>query len=306
MKKTIFTLIINSLVAISFSQEKILTNISNINGKDDFIYKDGFIGLGMTQPNGILHLKMKSNGTDDGFTLESNSGNSIWKIHSESSVNQGYGDKSLLFCSKTTGRYVMTLSSNRNVGFGTTQPNGILHLKMKSNGTDDGFTLESNSGNSIWKIHSESSVNQGYGDKALLFFNKTTGKYVIGLNSDGNVGIGTLNTKGFKLAVKGKIGAGEIEVKSPEYWPDFVFNSDYNLKPLNEIESFIEQNNHLPDIPSKKEVKERGINLGNMNAKLLQKIEELTLYMIEQNKKTERLINENQKLKNRIIKLENR
>ncbi|BDD12660.1 hypothetical protein FUAX_50920 (plasmid) [Fulvitalea axinellae] len=132
------------------------------------------------------------------------------------------------------------------------------------------------------------------------------------IDKNGNVGIGLKTIPlDFRLAVKGKIGAGEIKVLDVNNWSDFVFNSDYKLKPLEEVESFIEQNNHLPDIPSEKEVKEKGINLGDMDAKLLQKIEELTLYMIEQNKKTDNLINEtkelrkeNQILKDKIRKLE--
>jgi len=110
---------------------------------------------------------------------------------------------------------------------------------------------------------------------------------------DGSVGVGTADTKGFKFAVKGNIGAEEVQVKA-NYWSDFVFNDDYKLKDLEEVESFIEENNHLPDIPSEKEVKDKGINLGDMDAKLLQKIEELTLYIIEMNKEVKTL---NQKVK---------
>jgi len=114
----------------------------------------------------------------------------------------------------------------------------------------------------------------------------------------GSLGIGTTNTRGFKLAVNGNIGADEIQVKA-NYWSDFVFNDDYKLKDLEEVESFIEENNHLPDIPSEKEVLKNGIQVGEMNAKLLQKIEELTLYMIEANKRINELSNEVDELKNK-------
>jgi len=103
------------------------------------------------------------------------------------------------------------------------------------------------------------------------------------VNFTGIVGIGTTTTGTHKLAVDGTIGAREITVELGT-WSDFVFEPDYDLRPLAEVEEYINKNHHLPEIPSAAEVEENGINLGEMNAKLLQKIEELTLYLIEQNK----------------------
>jgi hypothetical protein len=105
----------------------------------------------------------------------------------------------------------------------------------------------------------------------------------------GDVGIGTNDTKGYKLAVAGSMVAEEVNVKLQSNWPDFVFNDNHNLMSLTELDSFIKTNNHLPDIPSETEVKENGLNLADMNAKLLQKVEELTLYVIEQQKQIDEL-----------------
>jgi len=113
--------------------------------------------------------------------------------------------------------------------------------------------------------------------------------------TSGNFEIGT-DSPNSKLAVNGTITSKEVKV-TLDGWSDFVFNKDYELKDLSEVESFIEEKNHLPDIPSEKEVLENGIQVGEMNAKLLQKIEELTLYLIEQNK-------EIKVLKEKIEKLE--
>jgi hypothetical protein len=107
--------------------------------------------------------------------------------------------------------------------------------------------------------------------------------------SNGTVGIGTANPGSFKLAVEGKIGAREVRVTNANPWPDYVFNNNYQLKTLYSLETYIRQNNHLPNIPSAQEVKDNGIELGNMNGKLLEKIEELTLYIIELNKKIDKL-----------------
>lgn len=99
----------------------------------------------------------------------------------------------------------------------------------------------------------------------------------------GNVGIGTNDPKKL-LDVKGTIHAQNIEVDL-NGWSDFVFDKDYDLPTLQEVESHINKYNRLPDIPSEKQVKEEGINIGEMQAKLLQKIEELTLYTIQQEKR---------------------
>ncbi|WP_320052058.1 hypothetical protein [uncultured Acetobacteroides sp.] len=111
-------------------------------------------------------------------------------------------------------------------------------------------------------------------------------------NEDGNVGIGVFSPKN-RLDVNGTIRAKEVKVESG--WADFVFKPDYQLKPLAEVEQFITANGHLPEIPTAKEVEQNGVSLGKMNAKLLQKVEELTLYIINQNKRIDSLIIENKK-----------
>jgi hypothetical protein len=97
------------------------------------------------------------------------------------------------------------------------------------------------------------------------------------------LGIGTENTGENRLSVNGNIRAKEIKVEAAP-WPDYVFNASYKLPSLQETEQFIKANHHLPDIPSAAEVEKDGVNLGEMNARLLKKIEELTLHLIEQSK----------------------
>ncbi len=104
------------------------------------------------------------------------------------------------------------------------------------------------------------------------------------LTNDGRVGIGTTNTNGYKLAVEGTIGAREVNVNTST-WSDYVFNDDYRLPSLKEVERYIKEHRHLPEVPTATEVEEKGVNVGEMNALLLKKIEELTLYMIEQERK---------------------
>ncbi len=116
--------------------------------------------------------------------------------------------------------------------------------------------------------------------------------HILGQNEnitvDGNMGVGTSDTKGYKLAVNGNIRAKEIKVENSN-WPDYVFTKKYNLPTLKETEKYIKNKGHLPGIPSAEEVKTNGIDLGEMNAKLLQKIEELTLHLIEIKKEVDNL-----------------
>ena len=109
---------------------------------------------------------------------------------------------------------------------------------------------------------------------------------------DETVGIGTTTTGPHKLAVEGSIGAREVKVESTT-WSDFVFREDYELMSINEVENYIRENKHLPNIPTESQVKDEGINLGEMDAKLLQKIEELTLYVIELKQEIDQLKAEN-------------
>ncbi len=111
--------------------------------------------------------------------------------------------------------------------------------------------------------------------------------------SNGNIGIGTdlsPNPNNYKLAVNGIVGAKEVVVEiESSTWSDYVFDDGYVLMPLNEVEKFVNTNNHLPDIPTSSEVEAEGIGLGEMNAKLLKKIEELTLYVIDLQKQIDSL-----------------
>ncbi len=124
--------------------------------------------------------------------------------------------------------------------------------------------------------------------------------YVLNNTNNSSVGIGVANASSFncsntaicpngkyKLAVNGAIRAKAVMVEPT--WSDFVFEKDYRLPTLEEVESFIKDNKHLPEIPSAKEVEKGGIEVGQMNALLLQKIEELTLYMIEMKKENQML-----------------
>lgn len=125
-----------------------------------------------------------------------------------------------------------------------------------------------------------------------LYFRITgDGKTLVNVDPTSNL------SSGFSLYVGQGILTEKVVVMVQSSWPDYVFNDDYQLPSLHQLSTYIKQNKHLPDVPSAAEVANDGISLGDMDAKLLRKIEELTLYMIALKK-------ENEDLRNRVEQLE--
>ena len=171
-------------------------------------------------------------------------------------------------------------------------PNGIGHPNDSIIGEQVGDIDLSNNwvtwGN---KITTLSGSKLGSTNAYPLYFITNDIKRVT-IDTLGNVGIGTENPQA-KLAVDGTILAKGVKVNTNStYWPDYVFSSDYELMSLKELENYIAENKHLPGIISAEEVEAQSdVDLGEMNAKLLEKIEEMTLYIIDLQKQIDELKN---------------
>ncbi len=200
-------------------------------------------------------------------------------------------------------------SNSGNVGIGTQSPSRGLDVNEnvvfdKKGSSHTHFQL----GHDINDmIISDNSPNQYYGGGYFFRVHDESlnHKYrdIMMLTKSGKVGIGTRTMGNHKLAVEGSIGAREIKVEATG-WSDFVFEKDYNLPTLSEVENHIKEKGHLKDIPSAKEVAKNGIYLGEMDSKLLQKIEELTLYTIAQEKEIKELKSLNTKLQEVHLRLQ--
>jgi hypothetical protein len=223
--------------------------------------------------------------------------------------------------------------NNGNVGIGTTTPLANLHVLTGGTSIDaitqttaPGLIIQANTGSrsattgaqlefaipantdgtNIW---SQARILTVAGNAAN---NNATGKMIMGtrrsfdklgtgvqwyygndlvIDALGNVGIGTLTPRE-ALSVNGNIRAKQVKVEALN-WPDYVFKKDYQLPSLSSVKSYIDQNQHLPDMPSEQEITQDGVNLGEMNKLLVKKVEELTLYLIEkdQEKKAQEATN---------------
>lgn len=139
------------------------------------------------------------------------------------------------------------------------------------------------------EIWSSNTTTTGHAFAVVHHPNASTWTGLFTVHNDGKVSIGNVNkntSSPYKLYVETGILTEKLKVAiaTSTDWSDFVFANDYNLKPLSEVESFINKNKHLPDVPSASDMVTNGLDVAKMDAKLLQKIEELTLYVIEQQK----------------------
>jgi hypothetical protein len=171
--------------------------------------------------------------------------------------------------------------STGNVGIGVNLPTNKLHVNgdIRLSGSSRKLVVGTESDVSDYLLLQD----VGGGGPALQWVQDGSPKFTVE-GVTGNVGIGTATPGSFKLAVNGKIWTQEVNVQMTNPGPDYVFEKNYELLPLTELETYISQNKHLPEVPSAKEMEKDGLNLKEMNLILLKKVEELTLHLIEQKK----------------------
>jgi hypothetical protein len=297
------------------------------NGTSIYNTNSGNVGIGITAPQGPLHVY---------------GGNAVlWGL------NVGYGTSPAVITTddntkgmsfRIAGTEYFRLHNNGNVGIGTTDPQTKLHIQGGSLGSNVGdqtnllklhsgagsggnvsyldfFTYRHSAGNDWLTASTRIQQTIDVSKQAYIEFNPLDMRWgmALGTNStarlyigdNGRVGIGTtnINDANYKLFVETGIRTRKVKVDIST-WADYVFSSSYKLPSLKEVEAFIKKNNHLPDVPSEAEVKKEGLNLGENQALLLKKIEELTLYLIEQNRKIEEQLKINKALNDRLKKLE--
>ncbi|WP_299610457.1 hypothetical protein [uncultured Aquimarina sp.] len=254
---------------------KMSDGFTNLNEKDDLLFEtDGAF---------LFKLDRNSNGISNipGFGVFDKNNDNLFLVR----------DNGLVGIGTTTPSQKLDVNGTAKVGNGDW---GALIIDGK--GKND-WLFNAHNGGDTFGIRTQRDNGEGNWSYQVMTFQRSTG----------NVGIGTTNTQGYKLAVAGKVVAEEIKVALYNNWPDYVFEDAYTLPTLQEVENHIDQKGHLINIPSAAEVEENGMQLGEMNAKLLEKIEELTLYTIAQEKEIKELQKvkaKNSELEARLAKIE--
>jgi hypothetical protein len=179
-----------------------------------------------------------------------------------------------------------------NVGIGTSTPDANTKLTLQTPGDySTALSIRNPSGSAIFNAYVGGPINGNTislgtpGAMPIAFYTNSANRMFITAN--GNVGIGIDNPTN-KLSVNGNIRSKEVIVETAN-WPDYVFQNSYLLKPLAEVEKYIKAHNHLPGIPAATQLETEGLHLGDIQKKMMEKIEELTLYILQQQKEIDAL-----------------
>jgi len=247
---------------------------------------DNNVGINEDNPQSKLHIK--------------SGGSNVIRFERAGSNVFGFeiGGTTFGFFNYTRNKYLW-LASGNNIGIGSDNPQSKLHIKSEGSNVirferDDCNTFGFEIGGTELGL-----VNYSNNDQYMW---RALGSNLLLVENVGSVGIGRTPGANYKLDVAGTLRADNYIGKVNG--ADFVFEKDYKLKSLSETERFINENKHLPEIASAKEMEENGVNIAQFQMKLLQKMEEMTLYIIDQNKKNEKQEQELKILKAKIKKLE--
>jgi hypothetical protein len=298
---------------LSYGKEGMVSNhdlaIETNNTPRIYITNAGNVGIGTTTPSLPLDVK----GANLVARFESTaasaliyftpSGQKQWRIGA-GSVNAGdFGIRN-----DTDGIEAINISAAGNVGIGTTNPQWPLDVSgsgarvTNGNGNAAQFDLVQTNGGHDWALCSwGSAAGGGSLPNKFSIYDNTIGAHRLVIDGNGNVGIDTTAPQ-YPLDVAGQVHATSFVASSGNNYADFVFKPGYKLEPLSDVEASIRKDGHLPGIPSEAEAKAHGINLADMQVKLLQKIEELTLHQIDQEKRIEQLEKENAELLEKLTK----
>ena len=297
----------SNCLAVGFQSTKPTLTVtkSNNNYRQGVVDKTGKVAIGDVTPSAKLHIKSDI-GEDAGLILEPKqptSSNTFIRLrdtnHKISVSSAGVmqitaGDNSL----NLTGKNFSMSGKRMDVGTATDR-----RLVLTAQDTTTIYCNANLSHGSLLRFTEGSSYAVRFGNDGLLFRTAenqlpagsliTNWRDALFLGIDGKitlngkVGVNTVNTTtDYALAVAGGVLANKVFIQSSADWPDYVFAPDYERMPLGELETYLEKNRHLPDVPSADEMRERGgVDISETQTMLLRKIEEMTLYVIELEKR---------------------
>ncbi len=263
------------------------------------------VGIGTTSPATRLEVFNSSDaqllihssggdGTNTELNLLGGAAGASWAIGTNKTVAGGAADNLFFYKGSGTAGTKLVIRDNGNVGIGTATPNAKL---------DVAGSIFAQGGESHFAANGYSDPHPGVAHGVKV------GSDGIAVNGNslfvnGNIQMGT-NAANSNLDVNGTIHTREVKVDTQNF-PDFVFKPTYTLPSLKEVKNYIDEKGHLPGMPSEAEAIKDGISLGEMNKKLLQKVEELTLYLIEKDKELKQQRVKDQQQEKRIKALEHK
>jgi len=299
------------------------------NGTSIYNTNSGNVGVGINSPSYLFHVA--KNMTEPMITIHNtggvggatyrmidNASGADWKFKAVQNGGFKVRDQAngldVFQIEPNSTADAIYIGSNGLIGFGTNAPadlhgfgtridvdgdilmrdgNAFLQIENTLAGSNCGIVLSEEGAYTSWMWYN------GAGDYLTINADPGGGfrKDII-VTSTGEVGIGTSIMKtGYKLSVDGKVVAEELLIEDSGNWPDYVFEDGYELMSLEQLEESINLNNHLPGLPNASEVEENGFSVGEMQKIFLEKLEELTLYTIAQEKRIKALEEENEKLR---------
>jgi len=254
-------------------------------------------GDALISGGGPFKIRDENVGNQSQVRFEKNDGTPTHQI-----THLGGTNPLLMILKVPASTYDWVMDANGRVGMGTAAPETKLHI---NGGSTPGEVLRLD-GTNTQMLLAENNVTKAFfnltGDDVKIgtLASNDNGRFIIRVNGgdrmfihpDGRLSVGTATpATGYMLSVNGKIISEEVRVELDVNWPDYVFKPGYKLPSLEQVENFIQKNHHLQGIPSAQQVKNEGIELGDMNKRLLEKVEELTLYLIQQSKEIDALKN---------------
>ncbi|HEX6848710.1 MAG TPA: hypothetical protein VF144_17110 [Chitinophagaceae bacterium] len=278
----------------------------NRTGTTVFNTNPGNIGIGTNTPT----EKLTINATDPAINfLNAGTGKGLLQVsgnHMRLGTYNTNAGGNLYFT--TLGIDRMAITPDGNFGIGILSPVGKFQITggVGASLNTHGFLMLGTVGSTNLVFDNNEILARNNGNSSPLYLQNSGGNVFIGdatnFNSahrlgvdgntvvTGNLRVGTTpNPSGYRLAVDGKVICTELMVRLVSNWPDYVFDHNYKLRSLKELENFINENNHLPGIPSAKDIEANGLSVGEMQKVQMEKIEELTLYIIELKKEIDKL-----------------
>jgi hypothetical protein len=250
----------------------------------------GNVGIGKNNPQGSLEV---ARGTGVNGTA------AFYGTTNTSHFNFSTAEDTYIRGGKVNSKVIINdLAGLGNVGIGTSTP--THKFQVNTTGGTSGI-VHTDSGIQVGTfIGAETGYFGTFSNHPLSFF-VNNGANAFTITTDERFQFGpTAIPAGYKMSVDGKVICTELEVLVTP-WPDYVFKPDYRLKPLHEVENFIQANGHLPNIPKASEIENKSLAVGNMSKLQMEKIEELTLYLIEINKRLQKIEEENEMLKKALL-----